>query len=335
MSEVKAPAYFITIGASAGGLNAVTELVAQLPHNLPVAIFLVLHLSKVGMGEFLIHRIQKYTSYKCKLAEDGEKIEEGYIYLARPDKHLLINNAQIIIGLGPAENMWRPSIDVLFRSAAAHHGNKVIGIILTGYLNDGTAGMMAIKKSGGTCIVQDPNEAEYPDMPLSVIENIAVDHCVKLKDIGTLLQELVQLTKIAAVDIPEQVILEARIAENIATGIDVVSEVAERSVFACPDRGGGLWKVKGEEMHRYRCNIGHAYSISELDIKQGESLEATLWVALRMMEERKTLLNKIIQEHTVKGLTRLALNDKQRVSDLETHIDTLKELLFSANKKAV
>jgi two-component system chemotaxis response regulator CheB len=172
-------------------------------------------------------------------------------------------------------------------------------------------------------------------MPLSVIENIAVDYCIKLKEIGGILKDLVSRTDQAEIVVPEHVLKEAQIAENVATGIDVVSQVADRSVFACPDCGGGLWKVKGEEMHRYRCNIGHAYSINELDVKQGESIESTLWVALRMMEERRALLNKISNDHALKGLSRLALTDKERVNELENHIDKLKELLFLAQKKAV
>ncbi|MCW3106989.1 MAG: hypothetical protein JWQ09_1495, partial [Segetibacter sp.] len=145
--------FIITIGASAGGLNAISELVAQLPEGLNAAVFIVIHLSKVGLGEFLITRLQKYTPFTCIIPKDREEIESGHIYIAPPDTHLLIRNGKAGLGHGPAENRWRPSIDVLFRSAAAHYGNRVIGIILTGYLNDGTAGMSAIKRSNGYCIV--------------------------------------------------------------------------------------------------------------------------------------------------------------------------------------
>jgi len=120
-------------------------------------VFIVLHLSKVGLGDFLVHRLQKYTTYSCSVAVDNETIQTDHIYIAPPDQHLLVKDGRIVIGQGPAENRWRPSIDVLFRSVAVNYGNRVIGIILTGYLNDGTSGMDAIKRSGGKCIVQDPN----------------------------------------------------------------------------------------------------------------------------------------------------------------------------------
>ena len=151
------PSFVIVIGASAGGLNAIAELVSQFPTDLNAAVFVVLHLSKAALGDILVNRIQKNTSLDCKIAEHNEEIKSGQIYIAPPDEHLLAKEDRIVIGRGPAENRFRPSIDVLFRSAAASHGEKVIGIILTGFLNDGTAGMMAIKQSGGHCIVQDRN----------------------------------------------------------------------------------------------------------------------------------------------------------------------------------
>ncbi|MDB5191104.1 MAG: hypothetical protein JWQ96_667 [Segetibacter sp.] len=328
----KKPEFIIAIGASAGGLNAVTELISQIPEDINAAVFVVLHMSKVGVGSFLIHRLQKYTNYRCSLPEDGEKIEAGHIYLAPPDEHLLVANGAVVIGRGPAENRWRPSIDVLFRSAAANYGSRAIGIILTGYLNDGTSGMAAIKKSGGHCIVQDPNEAEYPDMPLSVIENMEVDYCVKLADIGAIIRKISNKEVNDSNTVPPEVIREAEIAQNVATGMEVVSQVAERSVFSCPDCGGGLWGVKEDVISRYRCAIGHAYSEEDLSIKQSESIEATLWVALRMMEERKSLLKKISGDQSAKGFARMSDSHKERAADLEKHIDKLKELLFSAQK---
>ena len=182
--------FTVCIGASAGGLNAVSEVISQLPTNLNAAVFIVLHLSKAAIGEILVARIKGVTIMPCEIAKDGAAIKPGHIYIAPPDAHLLIKKDRIVIGHGPTENRFRPSIDVLFRSAAVNNGVRTIGVVMTGFLNDGTSGMWAIKKSGGHCIVQDPNEAEYPDMPLSVLEAMEVDHCVSLKEMGRIIAEI-------------------------------------------------------------------------------------------------------------------------------------------------
>lgn len=332
MRKDQKPEFVVTIGASAGGLNAITELISNLPTEIDAAILIVLHLSKVGLGEFLIHRLQKYTSYTCKMAADEEQIESNYIYVARPDEHLLVKDGKVVIGQGPAENRWRPSVDVLFRSAAASYGNRVIGIILTGFLNDGTSGMSAIKRSGGYCIVQDPNQAEYPDMPLSVLEHLEVDYCVPLEKMGETVKTIIGLNAPKSNSAPEDVLKEAEIAEKVVTRMEKLEEIGPHSTYACPDCGGGLHYVSNDPITRYRCHVGHSYTESSLLVKQSESLEATLWVALRMMEERRSLLARISEDETNKGWTRIGLANKQRVADLEKHIEKLKEILFAAKK---
>ncbi|MDB5250103.1 MAG: hypothetical protein JWQ40_4497 [Segetibacter sp.] len=333
MSNLGKPEFVITIGASAGGLNAMTEVVSQLPEEMNAAVFIVLHLSKVGLGDFLIHRLQKYTNYRVKLGENGERIKADHIYVAPPDEHLLVKDGHIVIGQGPTENRWRPSIDVLFRSAAVSYGNRVIGIVLTGFLNDGTSGMSAIKRSGGYCIVQDPNQAEYPDMPLSVLESMEVDFCVPLNKMGATIKGILEKELPEQNTVPAEVVKEAEIAAKVVTSIDNVAKLStSHSVYACPDCGGGLWNLEDDAIKRYRCHIGHSYTEKDLLVKQGESLEATLWIALRMMEERRSLLMKLSEDDTGKGLSRLALSHRQRAMDLEKHIQKLKEVLFLTKK---
>jgi two-component system chemotaxis response regulator CheB len=237
-----------------------------------------------------------------------------------------------MLGSGPAENRWRPSIDVLFRSAAAYHGEKTIGIILTGYLNDGTSGMLAIKRSGGYCVVQDPNEAEYPDMPLSVLESTEADFCVSLHKMGETIQQIISTGEVKGIKPPDDVVAEAQIAENVAIDVNLVSELGEYAMFSCPDCGGGLWQLKDDKMDRYRCHVGHVYSRENLLLKHSESLEGTLWVALRMMEERRNLLNSISEKENGKGLQRLGQSHKQRADEMQTHIEKLKEVLFSTQR---
>ena len=232
-------------------------------------------------------------------------------------------------GAGPEENRWRPSIDVLFRSAAVAYGSNTIGVILSGLLDDGTSGMWAIKRSGGKCIVQDPVEAEYPDMPISVINHMEVDHVTTLSDIGPLVAQLITKNKGDKKPIPEDVILESKIAEKTAVGIDDVKTLnVYQSLYACPDCGGGLWETKNDVIKRYRCHIGHAYSERDLILRQAETAGTTLWVALRMMEERKHLLKKMEVDSNKKGYKSMALNNVEKQNELERHIYVLKEILY-------
>jgi two-component system, chemotaxis family, protein-glutamate methylesterase/glutaminase len=324
----KKPGFVIVIGASAGGLNALCEVIAQFPKDINASIFVVLHLSRRGIGEFLQHRLQQYTELKCEMASDKREIERSHIYIAPPNLHLLIKEDVMIISDGVHENRWRPSIDVLFRSAAVAYSNRTIGVMLTGLLDDGTAGMIAIKKCGGICIVQDPNEAEYPDMPLSVLNNVQVDYCVPLAQMGFVILDYIHNAQLNGSTVPQDILAESELVEKLITSIDAVSKLGDHSLYACPDCGGGLWEIKENNFRRYRCHIGHLYSEADLLKKQQENIEESLWVALRMLEERKSLLKRISEEEVKKGLAKLSEEHKQRAEDLERHIDTLKKVLF-------
>jgi len=209
----------------------------------------------------------------------------------------------------------------------------VIGIILTGFLNDGTAGMWAIKQSGGYCIVQDPNEAQYPDMPLAVLDKMEVDETVSLKDMGDrILLRMLQADELKGIQPPATVIAESNLSERAATGIEKVSGLGEKSVYACPHCGGGLWKVKNGNLVHYRCHTGHAYSEDDLVLKQVETIETTIWVAVRMMEERKTFLEKIAKQHEERGLKSLSTQYQKNSAELEEHIIKMKDLLVAISK---
>ena len=180
----------IVIGASAGGYNAITKLVSKLPGDRQVAIFVVMHMAKTSSPSIFKEHLEKNTQYKCHIPADKEEIQSGCIYIAQPDLHMLIKPGRIHLVRGEKENHWRPSIDVLFRSAAASYGSCVTGIILSGMMDDGTSGMSAIKKSGGICIVQEPSEAEFSDMPLNVLNHVEVDHRVPIDDMGYILDDI-------------------------------------------------------------------------------------------------------------------------------------------------
>lgn len=324
------PKFIVVIGASAGGLNALVEMVQSLKRGLDVAYCVVLHLSRKGIGDFVVHRLSQVTSMPCSMAKDGGPIAVDHIYIARPNQHLLVKNNKFLLGGGPEENRFRPSIDVLFRSAAVAYSSHTIGIILSGLLDDGTSGMWAIKRSGGTCIVQDPNQAEYPDMPLSVINNMEADHVVTLEEMGALIATTLKKKKGRKKAVPKEVIAESKIAELTAAGIDDVNKLdVVQSNFACPDCGGNLWETQHDIIKRYRCHIGHTYTERDLGAKQLETASATLWVALRMMEERKHLLKKMGIDHVKKGYKSLSVNNAEKHTEISKHIVKMKEILFA------
>ena len=326
----KSSNFIIVVGASAGGLHGVVELSAQLPADLNAAVFVVIHMSHSFDSSSLIKRIGEYSGLRCKIAEHGEMIQMGYLYLAVSDKHLLVKDEKILLARGPVENRWRPSIDTLFRSAAAAYNSRVIGVILSSLLQGGTAGMTAIKKSGGTCIVQYPAQAEYPDMPNSVLENVAVDYCVPLHEIGTIIKEATKDGIPKPHIVPQIVKAESEIAERTIVDMDILKDIGTHTVFTCPDCGGGLWQLKNDNFTRYRCHTGHVYTQEEFERKHKEALESTLWVALRMLEERKQLMEKMSREETSKGWIQQAERKMERAIELKSHIDRLKQLLFDA-----
>ena len=330
------PKFVVVVGASAGGLSALSEFVGQFEPEIDAAIFIVMHLSQTSISDFLMQKLQPLTKLPCEIATEGASIKKSHVYIASADLHLLVKKGTIILGRGPQENRWRPSIDVLFRSAAAAYSTRVIGVILTGLLDDGTTGMLAIKRSGGTCIVQDPNEAEYADMPLSVLNNMEVDYCIGLASMGEVIFSITQTTP-EEKPAPKDVIVESEIAERVVVDYDNVKVLGEKSIYACPDCGGGLWSInKGGDgqgkADRYRCHIGHSYSEGDLVIKQGEIFESTLWTALRIMEERRNLLKKMEDDNANRGFQTAAKNYHQKVDDIQVHVDKLKEVLYESQK---
>ena len=191
-------------------------------------------------------------------------------------------------------------------------------------------GMLAIKRSGGTCIVQDPNEAEYPDMPLSVLNNMEVDYCIPLHQMGETIFEITILNP-EEIPAPQDVIIESEIAERVVVDYENIKQLGVKSIYACPDCGGGLWEINKQngKSDRYRCHIGHSYSEKDLVVKQGEVLESTLWIALRIMEERRNLLKKMEDDNNKKGLSKMAASYQEKGADIQFHVDKMKEILFA------
>src|ERR1700680_3516354 len=283
----------IVIGTSAGGLEALDALIGELPGDLSAAIFIVQHLAPENTAAGLLARLGKHKAFDCKLATNGERFAAGKIYIARSDYHLLVKKNHLLVTKGARENRYRPSIDALFRSAATTHGPRVIGVVLTGMLDDGTAGLIAIHKCGGVTVVQDPKDATYPEMPQSVLNNLSVDHCVPVAQMGGLLAILSREHPGKTKGIPADPRTEAVIAERVLSDVAEVNSLGTQVPYNCPNCGGVLWEIDDSSMTRYRCHTGHSFTPQTLPTSQSEKIEETLWVSLRMFEERKNLLNKM------------------------------------------
>jgi two-component system, chemotaxis family, protein-glutamate methylesterase/glutaminase len=320
----------VVIGASAGGNKALHQLLGQLKPEMDAAFLGVIHITQPQAHQIFLNRLQKNTTLVCKVAVNGEDLKKGHFYLAPADSHLLVKHKKILLGFGPAENRWRPSIDVLFRSAAAEYDSKAIGVILTGMLDDGTSGMWAIHQSGGTCIVQDPADAEYSDMPVSVMNKLKPDHLVPLEEMGeTISAAIKKVASKKTKKIPVEVASEAKIAERSVIAFDEMDAIGNRSAFSCPDCGGALWEMKNEAISRYRCHIGHTYSQVNLADRLAEKLEDTLWMALRLLEEKQNLSLKMADQYRSKGFKTTAEIVEDRATMFDKHIERLRALLFT------
>jgi two-component system chemotaxis response regulator CheB len=323
----------IVIGASAGGISAVTKFVAGLSCDLNAAVLVVLHLSRRSNAGNITAAFQRHTSLVCAVATNDTEIQAGHLYLAPADHHLMVTGQGIQVNQGPLENKYRPSIDVLFRSAAVHFSNRVIGIILTGMLEDGTSGMSAVQRCGGICIVQDTAEAEYSDMPQSVLNLIRVDHQATLETMPDIICQLVNQPLPGKAEVPKELKIEAEMTEKMMSDINQLKKIADRSDFICPDCGGGLWMVRNDPMYRYRCHTGHVYTENMLYDQQAAGLEESIWVSLRMLEERRNLL-MLMRSHSLQaGNQEMADANEQRADDIDRHIRRLKEFLAKLSEE--
>ena len=300
------------------------KLFSQLQPDFPIPILVVQHISTDATGNVLLNVLNKLSNLTCQHAKSGGKLVKGHVYVAPSGHHLMLgNDLKLLVTKGAHENRSRPAIDPLFRSAAVALGSGVIGILLTGYLDDGTAGLKAIKRCGGICIVQDPSDAQYPDMPLNAIKQVAVDYCLPLSEMGGLLYQLTGRKIGKAKAIPQDILIEAKIAERVLSDLPSVNALGNQVPFNCPGCGGVLWKVDEGASLRFRCHTGHAYTAATLLAEQTAKIEETMWVALRMFEERKNLL--VTMASKASGIT--SKSAIERAGQSQVHIDRIRQML--------
>jgi two-component system chemotaxis response regulator CheB len=269
-------------------------------------------------------------------ARNGEEVKRGRIYVGPPDRHLLIENRQVKLVHGPKENLHRPSIDALFRSAARSAGPRVIGVVLTGARDDGTTGMRYIKQRGGIAIVQDPLEAPFPSMPMSVMQEIKVDYSLPLREIPSALDRLSRETvEEGRYPMSDDVELEARIAEQEMDAGELIASVEKLgkvSKLTCPECHGALWEINDQNMLRFRCHVGHAFSAEALSNGQSQMLEVALWSAVRALEEQMLLARRIVERARAANHTRAARLFERRAREAETNSSIIRELLLGQEK---
>jgi two-component system, chemotaxis family, protein-glutamate methylesterase/glutaminase len=288
----------IVVGASAGGFEAIKTLVKGLPKDLPASVFIVWHMSPDVRG-ILPQVLNRFEMLPAAHAFDGEEIADGRIYVAPPDRHLVLEGGRMRVTRGPKENRFRPAVDPLFRSAAQSYGPNVIGIILSGALDDGSSGLWTVKQKGGIAVVQDPVDAEVPSMPENAIRGVAVDHILPIADIPHLLVKLVHdKERRAAMSegsgnglADKQLQIEVGIAAQDNALEAGIMEFGEFSPFACPDCHGVLSLLKEGNIVRYRCHTGHGYTADSLLASLTENIEKSLWDAIRGVDESIMLLN--------------------------------------------
>jgi two-component system, chemotaxis family, protein-glutamate methylesterase/glutaminase len=320
----------IVVGASAGGVEALQGLVSGLPADLPAAVFIVLHMSP-DAPSLLPHILNRAARLPVGAAVDNTPITPGHIYVAVPDHHLLIERGRVCLYRGPKENRARPAVDPLFRSAARAYGPRVIGVVLTGALDDGTSGLQAIKARGGLAVVQDPTEALYPGMPRSAREHVAVDYCLPLAEIPALLARLAATPAPAesTYPVPPNLDVEVQTAELDMDVINNGEVPGTPSVFTCPECHGTLWEIQDGNLLRFRCRVGHAYSAESMLAEHDASLETALWSALRALEESTALAKRMAATAREHNHPLLVTRYEQRAREQEQHAALVRNLLMN------
>jgi two-component system, chemotaxis family, protein-glutamate methylesterase/glutaminase len=318
----------IVIGASMGGVEALKRLAAQFPQDLPASVLVVQH-TYPHSQPLLAEILNKVSSLGAVHPKDQEEILPGRIYVAPPDFHMLVRDGHILLSRGPKENRVRPAIDPLFRSAAISFGTRTVGVVLSGLQDDGTIGLIAIKRCGGVAIVQDPKDAAYPQMPLTALREDHPDHSLPLDGIGPLLDRLAREPVKSPWPIPEDLKMEVKLTEVVSGSISPEDMPGEPANLICPDCGGPLWELKSEEMTHYRCLTGHAFTRDGFMRLKNEEIERVLWEAVRNFEEKAKFLSRMAGERREKSTAKFSTDYARQVEQARENARILKEFMHS------
>lgn len=317
------PRDVVVLGASAGGVDALIRVARGLPPDLAAAVVVVVHVAAHAESR-LPAILARSGPLPAEAVVDSSRLQPGRIFVASPDHHLVVDRGHVRAVMGPRENLHRPSIDVTMRSAAAAYADRTIGVVLSGALDDGVAGLRAIVRQGGIALVQDPDDALVPDMPRAAYEAVEVEACLTSDEIGPAIARLV--ARPMRVDVRPAASGEL---EEVAVS-DVRNDLSHEpqgrsSVFACPACGGVLWELEDGDSLRYRCRVGHAFSSEALDAAQTDGLEDALWSALRALEENAALARRLARRSS--GLGRIASHYEGRAETAERQAEAIRLVL--------
>lgn len=312
----------IVIAASAGGVQALCDLVGCLPKNLKASVFVVMHVGAESQLEVVLSRCGRFPVVQ---AQHNKPFQTGCLYVAPPNCHLAIKQHRIVLTRGARENGHRPAADVLFRSAAREQRSKVVGVVLSGGRDDGAAGLFAIKARGGVAIVQDPMEAITPDMPRNALRMVDVDYCLPVRQIARI---LVHLTAGKATSAAEGSNVGTQIEDSPNIGGEIHTPPGEQIPVSCPECNGPLFQLKAGQMTHFQCVVGHAYSPAALSDEHTEALERALWMAIRKLKERALLHRHLLERKTRnKGEEQLRARLEESAATAERDLELLRDII--------
>lgn len=313
----------VAIGGSAGSGPVLKQILRDLPADLPASIFVCTHVPSHSPG-YLADALSNVSALPVEQAIDGQPIERNRVYVAAPDRHLLLIDGTIRLGEGPRENMVRPAIDPLFRSAALSYGSRAVGVVLTGLLNDGASGLHAVKSVGGTAIVQHPIDAEADQMPLAALEATDVDHVAGAADLASIISQVARSEATPPIAPSQNLTLEVEIAAGARVGSGQLKRIADPSPLSCPDCHGVLSEVQDGRPLRYRCQIGHSFT-AEVLASRIEEVDEAVRVAMRVMEERVTLVERMARDARQTQRTAVAELYEARAEEYRRYATTLRD----------
>jgi two-component system chemotaxis response regulator CheB len=321
------PRDIVVIGGSAGAVSPLQEIVAGLPRGLPAAVFVVLHVSRQSPSG-IASLLDRAGLLPVRDAVDGAPIVSGTVTVAVSDHHLSLDAEAMRVVKGPLQSRHRPSIDVLFRSAALAFGERVVGVVLSGVLDDGSAGLLAIKQQGGLTIVQDPTDARFGEMPDSALRSTRVDHCVTAGEMPARITRAVQ-AKVPTMTRAKDDALTFEVAVDRGERDAALARFADPSSFVCPDCDGALWRMRSGEIPQYRCRVGHGYSSVTLATGHRERSERALWAALRSLEDAAVMARELAERWRERGAPEVLRHFIQKAESAESHAQTLRGILAS------
>jgi two-component system, chemotaxis family, protein-glutamate methylesterase/glutaminase len=319
----------VVVGGSAGALDALKDLLAHLPKDFGAAILVVIHIPD-EFPSYLAEILGHAGPLPAKQVHKKERIKEGVVYVAPPDRHLLVDDGHVDVSRGPRENRHRPAIDPLFRSAARAKGKKLIGIILSGYHDDGSSGLMAVKMWGGLTVVQSAEEALSPEMPTKAKYYASAEYELPVREIAKMLTQWTKEPPTAErqgdPEMREEISKEADKADLMTDAN--ADKAGVPSVFSCPECGGVLWELQEGDLLRFRCRVGHAYTADALGVAMTGALEQALWASMRAMEEKAAWLRRVAEWSGQK----LGAKYEDEATGFDRHVEAIRKIL-AANQR--